>query len=368
MSAATERPLHLRNLVKNYGKVAAIDDVSITVEPGEFLTLLGPSGSGKSTILMSIAGFVMPDSGSISVGDEDMTRRPAEKRNFGMVFQGYALFPHMSVHDNVAFPLMVRGVDKAVIAQKVDNALTTVQMDKMSDRFPHEISGGQQQRVALARALVFEPSVLLLDEPLSALDRKLRGELQWELKALHERLRTTFVYVTHDQEEALSMSDRIVILRNGRIVQCATPEEIYNHPKTRFVANFIGGGYHNFLEGVVTGARDGVVEYDCGGVDLRQLLTTATPAPGERVVVSLNVEKISVSPVEPRDAENRVKGVIRSLNYYGSAYHFLVETAALGQLSVRVAALDCELGARKGAEVWLHWSPSASVVVEEDSE
>ena len=240
--ARSGHALSLRNLSKVYGSLAAVDGVDLDVPRGSFLTLLGPSGSGKTTILMAIAGFVEPSGGSILLDDKDITRFPPDKRNFGMVFQGYALFPHMTVADNIWFPLKVRGVSKADAASKIKNALELVQMGHLAERYPSQLSGGQQQRVALARAIVFEPDLLLLDEPLSALDKKLRADLQWELKSLHQRLGTTFIYVTHEQEEALSMSDTIIILRDGQIEQQGGPGELYEWPATRFVADFLGPG------------------------------------------------------------------------------------------------------------------------------
>ncbi|MBM3524592.1 MAG: ABC transporter ATP-binding protein, partial [Alphaproteobacteria bacterium] len=249
MLAGNAHNLHIRNLVKRYGSVAAVDDVTFTVERGRFVTLLGPSGSGKTTVLMAIAGFVEPTSGRILVGERDITDLPPEKRNFGMVFQGYALFPHLTVAENVAFPLRVRKIGASETTERVKRALDLVQLGTLGERLPRQLSGGQQQRVALARALVFEPELLLLDEPLSALDKKLRAELQWELKALHQRVGLTFIYVTHDQDEALSMSDEIAILRDGKIVQSGGPGELYDKPRSRFVADFLGKS--NFITGVV---------------------------------------------------------------------------------------------------------------------
>ena len=225
--------LVLRNLSKHYGRLAAVDDVSLSIPRGQFLTLLGPSGSGKTTLLMVIAGFVEPSAGEVVLDDRPITHVPPEKRNFGMVFQGYALFPHLTVLDNVAFPLRVRGIAKAEIGERVRTALDLVRLAHLRDRLPRQLSGGQQQRVALARALVFAPHVLLLDEPLSALDKKLRAELQWELKALHRRVGTTFIYVTHDQDEALSMSDQIAIIREGRLIQTGAPRSLYERPRTK---------------------------------------------------------------------------------------------------------------------------------------
>src|SRR5882757_10190181 len=241
--------LSLDRVSKHYGTVAALNDVSLSVARGEFLTLLGPSGSGKTTMLMAIAGFVAPTSGRILLNGQPIQHLPPDKRNFGMVFQGYALFPHLTVARNIAFPLEVRGTPKSEIDRKVGDALGLVQLGALADRLPRQLSGGQQQRVALARALVFAPHLLLLDEPLSALDRKLRADMQIELKAFHRKVGLTFIYVTHDQEEALSMSDRVAILRDGKLLQLGAPNELYERPATRFVAEFLGRS--NFLAGKV---------------------------------------------------------------------------------------------------------------------
>jgi putative spermidine/putrescine transport system ATP-binding protein len=218
----------------------ALDSVDLDIKSGEFLTLLGPSGSGKTTLLMAIAGFNRPDAGSIRFGEDEMILAPPHRRNVGMVFQSYALFPHMTVAENVAFPLKLRGVDARESAERVAEALATVQLDSFGERGINQLSGGQRQRVALARAFVFRPRILLMDEPLSALDKKLREQMQIELKHLHEQLGVTTVYVTHDQREALTMSDRIAVINHGRLAQIDTPQVIYNQPANAFVADFIG--------------------------------------------------------------------------------------------------------------------------------
>jgi len=232
--------VEIRNIRKNYGGFIALDDVSLDIAPGEFLTLLGPSGSGKTTLLNVLAGFVRPDSGSITIDGTEFLTLPPHRRNLGMVFQNYALFPHMSVGRNVGYPLRLRGISGAEIERRVREALDLVQMAPLADRGVDALSGGQRQRVALARAIVFEPSILLMDEPLSALDKKLREHMQLELKRLHDRLGTTTVYVTHDQREALTLSDRIAVVNGGRIAQLGTPDEIYDRPRNKFVADFIG--------------------------------------------------------------------------------------------------------------------------------
>lgn len=232
--------ISVTELTKKYGRVFALNAVSIDVRAGEFLTLLGPSGSGKTTLLMAIAGFNRPDSGRICFADEDVTVLPPHKRGVGMVFQNYALFPHMSVFENVAFPLKLRKISVKEKHLRVMDALKTVQLSDYGERGIDQLSGGQRQRVALARAFVFGPKILLMDEPLSALDKKLREEMQIELKQLHRKLGVTTVYVTHDQREALTMSDRIAVINDGEVAQIGTPREIYNKPATQFVASFIG--------------------------------------------------------------------------------------------------------------------------------
>ena len=233
-------PIAVRALRKRYGKVVALDDVDLDVRAGEFLTLLGPSGSGKTTLLMVLAGFIRPDQGSLKFGGDEVIRLAPHKRDIGMVFQNYALFPHMDVATNVAYPLKLRAVKGAEQQRRVEAALQTVQLEGYGARRIDELSGGQRQRVALARAIVFEPRIVLMDEPLSALDKQLRERMQIELRQLHEKLGTTTIYVTHDQREALTMSDRIAVISGGRIMQLDTPQVIYEQPKNRFVAEFIG--------------------------------------------------------------------------------------------------------------------------------
>ncbi|MGI9408312.1 MAG: ABC transporter ATP-binding protein [Hyphomicrobiaceae bacterium] len=240
LGQASALPIHIQGLTKQYDDLYALDSVNLDIRSGEFLTLLGPSGSGKTTLLMAIAGFNRPDAGSIRFGDREVILTPPHKRDVGMVFQSYALFPHMSVADNVAFPLKLRGVGAEERAVRVAEALETVQLSGLGERGIDQLSGGQRQRVALARAFVFGPRILLMDEPLSALDKKLRERMQIELKHLHRQLGVTTVYVTHDQREALTMSDRIAVINHGRLAQVDTPEVIYNHPANAFVADFIG--------------------------------------------------------------------------------------------------------------------------------
>jgi putative spermidine/putrescine transport system ATP-binding protein len=358
--AALSHSLTVRSLAKHYGATRAVDDVTMTIGRGQFVTLLGPSGSGKTTILMAIAGFVQPTAGEILLDETPITPLPPEKRNFGMVFQGYALFPHMTVAENVNFPLRVRNVTRAEAERRVAEALDLVQLGHLKDRRPSQLSGGQQQRVALARALVFQPALLLLDEPLSALDKKLRAELQVELKALHRRVGLTFIYVTHDQEEALSMSDSIAILRDGRLVQEGAPDALYERPASRFVADFLGKS--NFLEGRVVERAADRFSYAVNGA--RFVQKGAAPS-AERVLIALRPEKIGIAG-EGETAANTIEGTITTWSYFGTAFALAVATEAAGTLQVTVPAWRCPVEPAEGRRVRLAWPEDASVPVVED--
>lgn len=318
--------LRLKNLSKYFGKFCAVNDVNLDIHQGEFLTLLGPSGSGKSTLLMMIAGFLDISSGDILMDGNSITSIPAEKRNFGMVFQGYALFPHMTVRENIAYPLDVRKRPKAEIAARVEEMLDLVQLQEFGDRKPGQLSGGQQQRVALARALCFAPPVLLLDEPLGALDKKLRVEVQDQLKEIHRRIGTTFIYVTHDQDEALSMSDRIVIMQNGAIEQVGTPTDLYERPTTKFSAGFLGKS--NFLQ-----QEDGLY--------------------------ALRPEKIDILPKGTAGA--KVSGIIRLITYFGSVQKIMVSLEGQDDLEADVDAWRNMHPLSEGQPVDLTWKDEALV-------
>ncbi|MNM43708.1 Spermidine/putrescine import ATP-binding protein PotA [compost metagenome] len=303
----------IRDVYKGYGSFTAIDHVSLDVKAGEFLTLLGPSGSGKTTLLNVLAGFIRPDSGSIKVDGVEFLTRPPHKRDVGMVFQDYALFPHMSVADNVAYPLRLRKVTGAECARRVKAALEMVQMDHLGERGIHQLSGGQRQRVALARAMVFEPKILLMDEPLSALDKNLREHMQLELKRLHARLGMTTIYVTHDQKEALTLSHRIAVLNKGRLVQLDTPDALYERPSDRFVAGFIGESC--FLE-VEEG--DGAVLLQGRGLKLPK--DTAVRHPRKRWLM-VRPERLQWQAGIDGTAMNRIQGTARDVVYQGDSYH-----------------------------------------------
>ncbi len=342
--------LELRDLSKAYGEHRAVDRLSLRIAPGEFVSLLGPSGSGKTTTLMMIAGFIAPDRGQVLVDGVDITLLPPHRRNLGMVYQSYALFPHMTVAGNVAFPLEMRGVKRDAIRERVRQALELVQLAEKSQQFPRQLSGGQQQRVALARALIFEPPILLMDEPLGALDKMLRGEMQQEIKALQRRLGTTTVYVTHDQEEALSMSDRVVVMRAGAILQAAAPTELYDRPANAFVAEFLGAA--NLLSAVVIGTGAATTVRTAGG------LAFAISAPqltaGAAVSVVLRPERIRLE----RGCQDPTAhaGRIEDAAFAGGVWRYRVR---LGTGDCLIAT-QSNLGVapfRTGEAITASWSP-----------
>jgi putative spermidine/putrescine transport system ATP-binding protein len=318
-------PITIRGVRKTYGAQVALQHVDLDVASGEFLTLLGPSGSGKTTLLMVLAGFIRPDQGSLRFGDAEVIRKPPHKRDVGMVFQNYALFPHLDVAANVAFPLKLRRVPAAEIVRRVEAALAMVKLAGYGARRVHELSGGQRQRVALARAIVFEPRIVLMDEPLSALDRQLRELMQIELRQLHEKLGMTTIYVTHDQREALTMSDRVAVIADGRVMQIDTPRRIYEHPANRFVAEFIGES--TFLKVETDGAT-----CRCAGVALQ----TATPAPaGQRMLLMLRPERIRIGDGERRDGHNVLDARVTDVIYQGETFLVQAVLADGSRISAR---------------------------------
>ncbi len=316
-------PLHLQRLSKQFGEVVAVDDVSLEISGGEFVTLLGPSGSGKTTTLMMIAGFSEPSSGRIWLGDHPIDTLPSYRRGFGMVFQNYALFPHMTVAENIAFPLKMRGISSRDRGKRVANVLDLVRLPGYDDRYPNQLSGGQQQRVALARALVYNPPVLLMDEPLGALDKKLREEMQLEIKRIQGQLGITAIYVTHDQEEALVMSDRIAVMNGGQIEQVDTPDRLYDQPATRFVADFIGES--NIIPLISdTCTRDGPFRISSGHIlVLARGTCSADHVPSALVV---RPEKVSFA-VDELALDNVLAGSITQVVYVGDATKYRVQVA-----------------------------------------
>jgi putative spermidine/putrescine transport system ATP-binding protein len=307
--------VHFDGVSKTYdGKTLVVDNLNLKVRKGEFLTLLGPSGSGKTTCLMMLAGFEAPSSGSILMDGRAINRMPPQKRNMGVVFQNYALFPHMTIFDNLAFPLAARKMDKREIEQRVVNAVSMVRLQGMERRKPEQLSGGQQQRVALARAMIFEPSLVLMDEPLGALDKNLRVEMQYEIKALHERLGITIVYVTHDQSEALTMSDRVAVFHHGRIQQICPPAELYNEPRNAFVARFIGE--NNRLTGVVREVHDETCSVLLPSGATVMATRVAKLQSGDETIVSIRPERVQVSQSEV-SFDPKVEGEVRQVIFHG---------------------------------------------------
>ncbi|SNR69380.1 ABC transporter ATP-binding protein [Blastococcus mobilis] len=355
--------IDIRNVVKRYKGQTAVDDVTLSVEAGEFLTLLGASGSGKSTLLNIVAGFITADAGRIEVGGRDLTTVPPHRRDLGMVFQHYALFPHMTVWQNVAFPLKRRRVAKAQIASRVRQALEVVELGHLAERRPAQLSGGQQQRVALARAIVFEPQALLMDEPLGALDKRLREQLQLEIKRLHHELGTTFVFVTHDQEEALAMSDRIALLRDGRVVQIGSPQDLYDRPASRYAAEFLGES--NLFTGRCDGRtfvdeRSGAaftVAAGGNGVELRN---------GSALVVRPEHVMLAADDAPLPADHNTLDGLIRDVTYLGSGLRVEVALPDGRHLVTRTGTRS-GLRPQPGLPVVAHWHAEHAVVVADDT-
>jgi spermidine/putrescine ABC transporter ATP-binding subunit len=322
--------IEVKNLCKKFGDLLVIDHISFKITKGEFLTLLGPSGSGKTTTLNLIAGFIFPTSGEILINEEPVEKKPTFKREMGMVFQNYALFPHMTVSENIAFPLQRRKVEKTQIHKKVEEILDIIQLSGYGKRMPHELSGGQQQRVSLARAIVYEPSVLLMDEPLGSLDKKLRGQMQLEIKQIQERFKITTIYVTHDQEEALTMSDRIAVMENGQIAQIGTPEDLYEKPMSSFIAEFVGET--NILHGEIT-ERDGEASLFLteSNIQMRIELTERAYV-GEKISISIRPEKLFF--FEGKEAGfSPVSGVIQNVIYVGETTKYVIRLST-GKLIV----------------------------------
>jgi spermidine/putrescine transport system ATP-binding protein len=353
-SASRTIDVRLEGVTKRFDDVVAVADLSLSIERGRFFALLGPSGCGKTTTLRMIGGFEQPTAGTIYLGERDVTGLPPYRRNVNTVFQSYALFPHLSVRDNVGFGLREQGVKRGELAQRVNEAMELVGVAALAGRKPRQLSGGQQQRVALARALVCRPQVLLLDEPLGALDLKLRKQLQLELKRIQDEVGITFIHVTHDQEEAMTMADGIAVMNNGRIEQLGTPAELYEQPRTAFVAGFLG--VSNLLSGLVAG--DGLVRLDSGA----QILVPPAALAGctGRVGIGVRPEKIQFGAGEG----NVLSGVVSEIAYIGVSYQFIVSTPE-GAITVYTQNMDARARpAAPGEEVTLRWSPESTFVVD----
>lgn len=350
--------VELDNVTKRFGDMTAVDAVTLGIRRGEFLTLLGPSGCGKTTLLRMIAGFATPDSGRVRLGGRDVTDQPPYRRDVTTVFQQYALFPHMNVFNNVAFGLQRRRAAREVITRRVKDALEMVRLSGLDERTPTELSGGQQQRVALARALVLEPRVLLLDEPLAALDLKLRKQMQLELKGLQRRLGISFIYVTHDQEEALTMSDRIVVMNAGHVEQIGRAEEIYERPVSEFVAGFIG--LSNIIEGTVAEVRDGVSVINIANVPIA--VQGNSVAVGERIRLMVRPEKIKLSATS---TDRALRGQIESAVYLGESTQWRVVLdggQAITALEQNHQPFD-STQERIGQVVAVSWEPASAVIL-----
>jgi len=325
--------VRLDGLAKAYDTVRAVDGVSLDIAAGEFVTLLGPSGSGKTTVLMMIAGLIEPSAGAISIGDRVVTAVSPRLRDLGVVFQNYALFPHLTVGENIAFPLRMRWLRETDIRRKVSQILDLVRLPDAAPRLPHQLSGGQQQRVALARALVFDPAVLLLDEPLSALDKKLRESMQFELKALHTALALTVIHVTHDQSEALAMSDRVVIMRDGKVVQVGSPRELYEKPASSFVADFLGTS--NFLSGRLETTADAPTHSFVTEGGLRCRVPPAAGLAAGRMRLMIRPERIVLGDqVTPSDG--RFAGRVEEIFYTGDLVRYRIALSPKDVLEVTV--------------------------------
>jgi len=335
------------------GETLVIKDLNLAIAQGEFLTLLGPSGSGKTTTLMMLAGFETPTHGEIYFNTQSIGNIPPHKRNIGMVFQDYALFPHMTVKENLTFPLKVRKMSKDDIHKKVTKVLEMVELRGFEGRMPAQLSGGQQQRIALARALVFEPQLVLMDEPLGALDKNLREQMQYEIKRIHENLDVTVVYVTHDQSEAMTMSNRIAVFDDGVIQQLSTPDILYEKPENAFVAQFIGE--NNRLSGKVTEINGDrcVVEIDGGG--FLKALKVNVEAVGDRTSVSLRPERVTVNPAEG-SVDNIFVGMVKELIYLGDHVRTLVNVCGNDEFIVKIPNAQGHRIVNKGQQIQVGWS------------
>ncbi|MFC5805714.1 ABC transporter ATP-binding protein [Streptomyces formicae] len=358
-SKAEGGDVRLSGISKTYGSFTAVHPLDLTVPQGSFFALLGASGCGKTTTLRMIAGLEDPTTGTVFLGDQDVTALPPHKRPVNTVFQSYALFPHLNIYENVAFGLRRRGVKS--VKKQVDDMLGLVQLGDFAHRKPHQLSGGQQQRVAVARALINHPKVLLLDEPLGALDLKLRRQMQLELKRIQTEVGITFVHVTHDQEEAMTMADTVAVMNGGRVEQLGAPAELYEHPQTTFVANFLGTS--NLIEAEVVEAGDGKVLVTAADAKLRvpTARCATQPRSGGKLLVGVRPEKISLAHAddagEIADGRNRITGKIADSSFIGVSTQFVIDSPVCPELEVYVQNIERDSRLVPGAEVVLHWNP-----------
>jgi len=349
--------LKLLDVGKQYGAITAVQRVNLEIQRGEFMTLLGPSGSGKSTTLYMLAGFESPSRGDMLINDRSITNVPSHKRNIGMVFQRYTLFPHLSVGENIAFPLKVRRQAQSVVADRVREMLRLVRLQGFEDRSPGELSGGQQQRVALARALAYDPAILLMDEPLSALDKKLREEIQFEIKRIHDQTEVTIVYVTHDQEEALRLSDRIAVFSHGVVDQVGTGLDLYEHPATRFVAEFIGDS--NFIVCDMVDARDGRATVSLApGVVIENLPIHHGQMPQKSGALMLRPERISISSGKVPGRIN-IQARVTEVTFLGSNVQVAADIGGK-LLSIRLPVDHDSATLVRGSSVYLTFAPASA--------
>ena len=355
--------LTLDNVSAHYGSTKVLEDLSLHVGEGELVSLLGSSGCGKTTTLRLVAGFLQPTAGTIRLGDRDLTRLPAHARNIGLVFQTYALFPHLTVRDNIAFGLKREGRPKAEIHARVEEMLRLVQLQKFASRKPHQISGGQRQRVALARSLAKAPKLLLLDEPLGALDKKLREETQFELMDIQEKTGTTFVIVTHDQEEAMTVASRIAVMKDGELMQVATPSQIYENPNSRYVADFLGDV--TILEGKATRLGGAYEVHWAEGQPPLRANSTLELADGADCHLAIRPEKVEIHGDKPAD-DNVLRGKVIDIGYLGNISTYHVQLAN-GQI-IRAQNFNTERDTRRAFtwedEVWVNWTESCAVLLD----
>lgn len=351
--ASDQSYVRFQNVQKSYdGETLVVKDLNLDIEKGEFITMLGPSGSGKTTCLMMLAGFEPATHGEIFLAGKPINRVPPHKRGIGMVFQNYALFPHMTVAENLAFPLSVRGLSKAEQRQRVERVLDMVELPRMGGRRPAQLSGGQQQRIAVARALVFEPDLVLMDEPLGALDKQLREQMQYEIKHIHENLAVTVVYVTHDQTEALTMSDRVAVFEDGVIQQLSSPDALYENPRNSFVAQFIGE--NNRLNGRVEEIQGELCRVRLDDGLLLEAQKVNVSAPGEQTTLSLRPERVEIEPAA--DIGNIVQGEIRELIYLGDHIRVRMNVAGNDEFIVKVRNQGEQKPLSRGQTINIGWA------------